>query len=187
MLARRVRLAGNLPQIARAVQLMVPSDFFSSLMMLCYCVLHVLRHFVLWNCCVQRMCSTVVCCHSIVFRNSVPAYRNGMALSRFLVAAATCVVLLRFAADSRRSHCNGSMRRVNGDLAAVMIFVFKISFQKCCKIVVLPLWRRDPVLELQIAAICEAVLPSSIVVCISVCRSHRNGCVKSSSLLQLHA
>ena len=46
-----VALAGKCFQTARAVELMVPGDFFSSLMLLCYCVLHVLRHFVYWNCC----------------------------------------------------------------------------------------------------------------------------------------
>ena len=34
---------------------MVSGDFFSSLMLLCYCVLHVLRHFVHWNCCIEEM------------------------------------------------------------------------------------------------------------------------------------
>ena len=29
--------------------------------MLCYCVLHVLNHFVQWNWCIKAMCSTVVC------------------------------------------------------------------------------------------------------------------------------
>ena len=42
-------------RLARAVELMVPGDFFSSLMMLCYCVLHVLKHFVHWNCCIEEM------------------------------------------------------------------------------------------------------------------------------------
>ena len=41
----------------REVELMVPGDFFSSLMMLCYCVLHVLRHFVHWKCCGGEMCA----------------------------------------------------------------------------------------------------------------------------------
>ena len=40
---------------ARAIQLMVSGDFFSSLMMLCYCVLHVLRYSVHWNCCTEEM------------------------------------------------------------------------------------------------------------------------------------
>ena len=36
-------------RFARAVELKVPGDFFSSLLTLCYCVLHVLRYFVHWN------------------------------------------------------------------------------------------------------------------------------------------
>ena len=102
---------------ARAVELMVQRDFLFSLMMLCYCVLHVLKHFLHWNCCVQRMCSTVVCCHSIVFRNSVSADRSGMAASRFLVAAAACIILLCFSAESCKSDCNGSVKRATGALA----------------------------------------------------------------------
>ena len=34
---------------------MVSGDFLSSLMMLCYCVLHVLRYSVHWNCCTEEM------------------------------------------------------------------------------------------------------------------------------------
>ena len=89
------------------------------MMMLCYCVLRVLRHFLHWNCYVTfRGCVSVVCCHSYVFCNSVAADRSEAAASRFLVAAAACVILLRFAAESRKSHCNGSVRRVNGALGA---------------------------------------------------------------------
>ena len=93
-----------LSRIARAVELMVQRDFLSSLMMLCYCVLHVFRHFLHWNCCVQRMCPTVVCCHSIVFRNSALADLSGMAALRYVVAAPACVILLRFVAKSRKCH-----------------------------------------------------------------------------------
>ena len=50
-------LAWKCSRTVRAVQLMVPGDFFFSLMMLCYCVLHVFRHFLHWNCCVEDMCS----------------------------------------------------------------------------------------------------------------------------------
>ena len=57
-------------RFARAVELKVPGDFFSSLWMLCYCVSHVLKYFVHSNCCIKAMCSTVVCCNSIVLRNS---------------------------------------------------------------------------------------------------------------------
>ena len=116
--AQVIALAWTCSRIARAPQLMVPGDFVSSLMTLCYCVLHVLRHFAHWNCCVQRMCSTVVCCHSILFCNSVSADRSGMAASRFLVVAAACVILVfRFPAESRESHCNGSVKRATGALA----------------------------------------------------------------------
>ena len=45
------------------------------------------------------------------------ADRSGMAASSVFLAAAACVILLRFAAESRTSHCNGSVRRVNGVLA----------------------------------------------------------------------
>ena len=58
---------------------------------------------------------------SIVFCNSVAADRNGMAASRLLLLAAACVILLRFAAESRKSHCNGSVGRVNGALAAIFL------------------------------------------------------------------
>ena len=47
---------------------------------------------------------------SFVFCNSESADRSGMAASRLLVAAAACVVLLRFAAESRESHCSGCMK-----------------------------------------------------------------------------
>ena len=47
-------------------------------------------------------------------------------------------------------------------------FLFQIPFKKRFKIVVFPLWRREPVLELQIAAICGAVVGSSIAFCNSV-------------------
>ena len=52
-----IALAQNLARIARAVELMVSVDFFSSLMMLSFCVSHLLRYFLQWNCCVEDMCS----------------------------------------------------------------------------------------------------------------------------------
>ena len=73
---------------------------------------------------------------SIAFCNSVSADRTGMAASGFLVAAAACVILLCFAAETRESHCNGSVRRVNGALAADFfdcgndVFPSKIPFIK---------------------------------------------------------
>ena len=58
---------------------------------------------------------------SFVFCNAVSADRSGVAVSRLLLVAAACVILLRFAAESRKSHCNGSVRCVNGALAANLL------------------------------------------------------------------
>ena len=43
--------------------------------------------------------NSFVCC------NSMSADRSRMAVLRFLAAAAACVILLCFAAGSRKSHC----------------------------------------------------------------------------------
>ena len=52
--------------------------------------------------------------NSIRFCNSVSADHSGMAASRFLAAAgARVILLLCFAAESRKSHCNVA----NGALA----------------------------------------------------------------------
>ena len=69
------------------------------------------------------------------------ADRSGMAASRFLVAATACVVLLRFAAESRESNCNGSVRRMTGAVAADFFdfgsgdVPFKFPLKKCFKLV----------------------------------------------------
>ena len=55
--ARRLKASPGLARNARAVELMVQCDFLSSLMMLRYCVLHVLKHFLHWNGCVEDMWS----------------------------------------------------------------------------------------------------------------------------------
>ena len=92
--------------------------------------------------------------NSFVFCNSVSADCSGMAASRF-AAAGACVILLCFPAESRKSHCNGSMKLAKGALAADFLhfggddFPFQIPFKQCFKIAVFPLGRRDPVLELQ--------------------------------------
>ena len=58
------------------------------------------------------------------------AGRNGMAVSRFLIAAAAGIILLCFAAEGRRSHCNGCMKVANGALAAdVSILALMISLE----------------------------------------------------------
>ena len=93
---------------------------------------------------------------SIVFCNSVSADRSGMAASRLLLAAAACVILLRFAAESRKSHCNGSVRRVKGALGnslfwilAPMIFLLKFLLKRASKSSFFRFGVEIPVLELQ--------------------------------------
>ena len=76
-----------------------------------------------WSCKIAAICGAVVR-SSIVFCNSMSADRNGMAASRLLPAAAACVILLRFAAESRKSHCNGSVRRVKGALGTVFFWIW---------------------------------------------------------------
>ena len=85
-------------RFARAVELRVAGDFFSSLLMLRYCVLHVLRHldFVHWNWCIKAMCSTVACCNSIVLCNSVCADRSGMPAPRLVEGYLFSSPVLRF-------------------------------------------------------------------------------------------
>ena len=59
-----VALPWNLARNALAVELSVAGDFFSSLLLLCYCVLHVLRHFVHWTGaskqCVLQFCVAIL-------------------------------------------------------------------------------------------------------------------------------
>ena len=74
------------------------------MMMMCYCVLYLLKYFVHWNCCEDLF--------------SVLADRNGMAAPSFLAAAGACAILLRFAAESPKWHCDDSVRRVKGALPA---------------------------------------------------------------------
>ena len=80
------------------------------------------------------------------------------------------------------------MGRVNGALAADLFdfgsddFPLKIPFKKCLKIVGFRLWRRDPVLELQITAICGAVVRSSTVFYNSV-SADRHGMAASRFLV----
>ena len=77
---------------------------------------------------------------SIAFCTSLFADRSGVAASRILLVAAACVILLCFAAESCKSHCNGGVRVANAALAAKFVdfgtihFPFKILFKKGFKI-----------------------------------------------------
>ena len=82
---------------------------------------------------------------SIAFCTSLFADRSGVAASRILLVAAPCVILLCFAAESCKSHCNGGVKVANPALAAKFFhfgtihFPFKIPFKKRFKIDVFPL------------------------------------------------
>ena len=82
----------------------------------------------------------------IALCKSASADLSGMVAPRFLAAAGACVILLCFAAESRKLHCNGCRKVANGVLAAIFSFgaedfLFRIPSKKCFKIVVFPLWR----------------------------------------------
>ena len=83
--------------------------------------------------------------NSFAFCISLFADRSGVAASRILLVAAPCVILLCFAAESCKSHCNGGVKVANPALAAKFFhfgtihFPFKNPFKKRFKIDVFPL------------------------------------------------
>ena len=108
---------------------------FVDAVLLCFACVETLR----WNWRIKAMCSTVVCCNSIVLCVSVCADRSGMAASRFLAAAAACGIFF-FAVESHKLYYNGCMKVANGVLAAdfffilaLMIFLFKFPWKSASK------------------------------------------------------
>ena len=99
-----------------------------------------------------------------MFCNSVSADLIVMAASRLLRAVAAFVILLSFAAGSRKSYWSGCMKSCEMDLSADFLhfgasdFPSKNPFKKCFNIVFFSLWRRDPVLELQFPTPLRVVL-----------------------------
>ena len=87
-----------------------------------------------------------------------------MAASRLLRAVAAFVILLSFAAGSRKSYWSGCMKAATVISQADFLhfgasdFPSKNPFKKCFKIVFFSLWRRDPVLELQFPTPLRVVL-----------------------------
>ena len=83
--------------------------------------------------------SDAVACSSIVFCNSVPADRIGMAASRLLHAVAACVILLSFAAGLRKSYWSGCMKAATlicqqiFSILALVIFLLKILLKSASK------------------------------------------------------
>ena len=108
--------------------------------------------------------SDAVARSSIVFCNSVSSDRIVMAASRLLRAVAALVILLSFAAGSRKSYWSGCMKAATWICQQIFLhfgasdFPSKNPFKKCFKIVFFSLWRRDPVLELQFPTPLRVVL-----------------------------
>ena len=120
--------------------------------------------------------------NSIVFRNSASADRSGMTASRFIVAAAACVILLYFGVESRKSQQNGAVKRRNGVLAAIFfqfwqkLFSFQNSFDKRLQNRSLSVVASRS--GFRAANRYNCMLPFYCLSQLSVCRSHWNGCVK---------
>ena len=121
-----------------------------------------------WSCKIPAICGAVVR-KSFALCNSVSADGSVMAVSRFLAAAAASVIVM--AAWKLRTVL---WQRIFS--FCIDDVPFKIRFKKCLEIVVFPLWRRDPVSELQIAVICGAVVRNSSVLCKRVI-ADRNGSI----------
>ena len=120
-----------------ALELLHPSDEFHSSVLQFLCVLEL----------------TVCRSQKNGCGNSAPADRIRVAAWRVFAAAFAGVRLLMAAWKLRMMIWHQFFSHFGSD-----DFPFQIAFKKCFKkIVVFPLCRRDPVLELQIAAICVAV------------------------------
>ena len=84
--------------------------------------------------------SDAVACRSIVFCNSVSADRNVMAASRLLRAAAACVILLSFAAGSRKSYWSVCIKAATVicqqifSIVALVIFALKFLVKSASKL-----------------------------------------------------
>ena len=115
--------------------------------------------------------SDAVARSSIVFCNSVSADRIVMAASRLLRAVAAFVILLSFAAGSRKSYWSGCMKAATVicqqifSILALVIFLLKILLKSASKSSFFRSGVEIPVLELQFPT---PLRVSSIVFCNSV-------------------
>ena len=95
---------------------------------------------------------------------TVSADRIVMAASRLLRAVAAFVILLSFAAGSRKSYWSGCMKAPTVicqqifSILALVIFLLKIHLKSASKSFFFSLWRQDPVLELQFPTPLRVVL-----------------------------
>ena len=105
-----------------------------------------------------------------------------MAASKLLDAAAAYVILLSFAAEDRKSYWSGCIQAAKWlcqqifSILALVTFLLTTPFKKCFKIVFFFALASRSGFG---AAVSDAVARNSIVVLqLSLCRSHWNGCVK---------
>ena len=109
---------------------------------------------------------------SIVFCNSVAADRIVMAASRLLGAAAACAILLSFAAGHHKSYWNGCIKAAIVicheifSILALVIFLVKFLFRKVLQNRFCLIWASRSGFG---AAISDAAVRSSLVLCNSVC------------------
>ena len=128
--------------------------------------------------------SEAVARSSFVFCNSVSADRIVVAASRLLGAAAACVILLSFAAGSRKSYWSGCIQAAIAicqqifSILALVMFLLKILLKSASKSsfscfgVEIRLWS------------CNFRRRCAYFYCVlqfSLCRSHCSGCVKVAS------
>ena len=133
------------------------------LLVLCYCVLHVLRHFVHWNWCIKAMCSTVACCNSIVLCSSVCADRSGMAAPRLLEWVAWKLRMVLW-------------QQIFFPILVLMIFLFeKILLKSASKS---SFFRLGIEIRFWSCNLCSCCPDSIVFLQLSLCRSEWNGCVK---------
>ena len=104
---------------------------------------------------------------SIAFCTSLFADRSGVAASRILLVAAPCVILLCFAAESCKSHCNGGVKVANPALAAKFFhfvtihFPLKKPFKKlalCKRLLRVEAPLRKSLLCVKVSSLCKSLL-----------------------------
>ena len=121
---------------------------------------------------------------SIVFSNSVTADRIVMAASRLLPALAAFVILLSFAAGSRKSYWSGCMKAATVicqqifSILALVIFLLKIPLKSASKS---SFFRSGVEIRFWSCNFRPSCAYFYCVLQLSLCRSHCNGCVKVAS------
>ena len=111
--------------------------FFDDAVLSCFACVETI--FLLWNCCVQRICSTVVCCHSIVFSKSSVCRSRWNGCVKVPPWGSSMPNTIAFCNWESSIAVDGSVRRVNGALGADFFdfgrddFPFKILLKSASK------------------------------------------------------